>query len=126
MVSSDQSAELGLGAESGETRTVARAPAKLSRNELDRQWDEVTSQFNWEKVALVMSFMRWTWHDTKPHSPTVDQLKSLAQRLYDGLVDDCGGWATTGGLLVRVSANDVRLLFVAESADVHKEDGHWL
>ncbi len=78
---------------------------------------DIMERFDFEKVARVMELMEWTWGDTYPHSPTVEQLEAHALDLFDGVREPNDG-VSSGGLRASADAwNQLALDFVVVSAD---------
>ena len=49
--------------------------------------EEITRNFDWEKVHKVMTFLDWTWFDSEGEVPRVGLLVICAQGLLDQVYD---------------------------------------
>ena len=88
----------------------------LTENQ-QKQIDEIMDHFDFDKVAKVMDFLKWTWHGSE-FSPEVYELRARARDLLKESVanahrynQDFGGTSTGG--------------FVAKYVKGSDEDGPW-
>ena len=77
----------------------------------------VMEQFDFEKVAAIMTLLDWKWSPLK-RVPTVDDLRETAKRLLEGASEN-GGSSSTGGLCAYCGDDELILDFTAVSAAVY-------
>jgi len=80
---------------------------------------EVLEKFNFENVHKAMKVLDWTWHDTKGKTPTVKQMKELAEYLFKKAMNNGIGNCGTGGFMAFYfkETNDFALEFTLERWD---------
>jgi hypothetical protein len=102
-------------------------PTTVSRAE---QAAHIMEHFEFARVAQAMKKLNWTWCDTAPNTPSVDQLKVLARRHLDYLIDNPKmTGSSSGGLYASVDAwGHLYLAFVVADWDAcdycHAKDGN--
>lgn len=83
--------------------------------------EEITDEFDFEKVHRTMKALNWTWHDTDD-VPTIGDLRRQARELLQELFrNDRYHLTGTGGLFAYRIADTVGLRFEVTSYEVEKE-----
>lgn len=102
--------------------------AKKTREELNKTFKEVMSEFNFKLVERHMTNTDWHWFGIGV--PTVKHIKSRAEDLFNHIVSDYLEYykkveCSSGGLALVITKNgNIKLSFVVESissADLYEE-----
>jgi hypothetical protein len=76
---------------------------------------ECLSEFDFEKVHKVMTFLDWKWwFPGQPHVPDIEELKRSAEKLLAEVVTDNKGstYISSGGLKAEKTSHEGRIVSV--------------
>jgi len=82
--------------------------------------EEITDEFDFEKVHRTMKALEWTWHDTDG-VPTIGDLRRAARGLLQELLKGNNHYIGMGGLFAYRIADTVGLRFEVTSYEVEKD-----
>jgi hypothetical protein len=81
---------------------------------MDKRIQTILENFDFDLMHDFMCKTSWTWFDTTPSAPTVDQLKSQAIKMLEELILDGGriSYIRTGGFKASLIKGSLSLSFV--------------
>lgn len=108
----------------------------LTNEEVERLWEITKANFEWGKVARAMGATGWTYWDTEPYTPSIDDLQDIAKSLFYDVANPeslrtaynipadnpTGLDSSAGGFLATRLPKGIRLEFVFAECEAGKED----
>lgn len=92
-------------------------------NTYTKEIEEITEQFDFEKVRNYMAFVGWKYWDS-PDTPTIENLKETASGLLERVKQDEIAWTMTGGFRASIDSSkhempELSLEFIAVKTSVY-------
>jgi len=84
-------------------------------NNLELAIENALAAFPFDQAAMVYNVMGWVWHDTKPRTPTAEEITAAARDLLNLLRDPGVERASSGGLEASLKDGVVTIMFTGLS-----------
>ena len=95
------------------------------KQKLNEAFEEALATFDFTKVEQIMKVLDWEWAFTKKGVPSIYEMITTCQELYNSVVEDLTAhqeetfaMASTGGFAIYVYTSDprVEVMFILEEA----------